>query len=153
MLRSQSGALRRVSDGELASAGGKVALQYVARAGLLPELSRQTYDSFPKAMREAVLNALDADASRVDIDFSQVDSRREVIVSDDGVGMSLKDFCEQFMSLGGSSKFGDRSRFGRIGIGSLALLQYAEAATIKTPRMADPRPCGHSGADQPSVES
>ena len=132
MLRSQSGALRRVSDGELASAGGKVALQYVARAGLLPELSRQTYDSFPKAMREAVLNALDADASRVDIDFSQVDSRREVIVSDDGVGMSLKDFCEQFMSLGGSSKFGDRSRFGRIGIGSLALLQYAEAATIET---------------------
>ena len=55
-----------------------------------------------------------------------------MIVSDDGVGMSIKDFCEQFMSLGGSSKFGDGSRFGRIGIGSLALLQYAEAATIET---------------------
>ena len=109
-----------------------MALQYVARAGLLPELSRQTYDSFPKAMREAVLNALDAEATRVDIDFSQVESRHQVIVSDDGVGMTLKDFCEQFMSLGGSSKFGDGSRFGRIGIGSLALLQYAEGATIET---------------------
>jgi hypothetical protein len=30
------------------------------------ELSRQTCDSFPKAIREAVLNALDAEASRVD---------------------------------------------------------------------------------------
>jgi Histidine kinase-, DNA gyrase B-, and HSP90-like ATPase len=133
MPRSRSNTLRRVSeDVEVDLGGGTVALQYVARAGLLPELSRQTYDSFPKAMREAVLNALDAEASRVDIDFSQVESRREVIVRDDGVGMSLKDFCEQFMSLGGSSKFGNSSRFGRIGIGSLALLQYAEAATIET---------------------
>ena len=115
--------------------GGTVALRYVARAGLLPELSRQTYDSFPKALREAVLNALDAEATRVDIDFSRVESDRAARTSiDDGVGMSMRDFCEQFMSLGGSSKFGDGSRFGRIGIGSLALLQYAEAATIETKR-------------------
>lgn len=114
--------------------GGNVALHYVARAGLLPELSRQTYDSFPKALREAVLNALDAEATRVDVDFSRIESDRELEVVDDGVGMSLREFCEQFMSLGGSSKFGDSSRFGRIGIGSLALLQYAEAATIETKR-------------------
>lgn len=114
--------------------GGNVALHYVARAGLLPELSRQTYDSFPKALREAVLNALDAEATRVDIDFSRVESDRELDVVDDGAGMTMREFCEQFMSLGGSSKFGDSSRFGRIGIGSLALLQYAEAATIETKR-------------------
>jgi hypothetical protein len=112
--------------------GATVALRYVARAGLLPELSRQTYDSFPKALREAVLNALDAESTRVDIDFSQVENTRQMTVCDDGVGMSLPDFCEQFMSLGGSSKFGDVRRFGRIGIGSLALLQYAEAAIIET---------------------
>ena len=46
----------------------------------------------------------------------------------------MRDFCEQFMSLGGSSKFGDVRRFGRIGIGSLALPQYAEAAVIETKR-------------------
>ncbi len=112
--------------------GGSVALRYVARAGLLPELSRQTYDSFPKAIREAILNALDAEATRVDIDFSPITSERRMMVSDNGLGMSLADFCEQFMSLGGSSKFGDTSRFGRIGIGSLALLQYAEAAVMQT---------------------
>jgi hypothetical protein len=129
---SPDNALREVETVDAASVGGTVALQYVARAGLLPELSRQTYDSFPKAMREAVLNAFDAEASRVDLDFSQVEMSRQVVVSDDGAGMSIKDFCEQFMSLGGSSKFGDGSRYGRIGIGSLALLQYAKAATIET---------------------
>ena len=57
---------------------------------------------------------------------------RELSVIDDGIGMSTKDFCEQFMSLGGSSKFGDSEQFGRIGIGSLALVQYADAAIIET---------------------
>lgn len=114
------------------NAGGRVALRYVARAGLLPELSRQTYDSFAKALREAILNSADAGASRVDVDLSRIASDTELSVADDGVGMSTKDFCEQFMSLGGSSKFGDGERFGRIGIGSLALLQYAEAAVIET---------------------
>ena len=133
MASSSKAMLRQVgpAEGETGT-GGSVALRYVARAGLLPELSRQTYDSFPKAIREAVLNALDAEATRVDIDFAAVADKRQMSVADDGVGMSLADFCEQFMSLGGSSKFGDGTRFGRIGIGSLALLQYAEAATVRT---------------------
>jgi hypothetical protein len=112
--------------------GGSVQLRYVARAGLLPELSRQTYDSLWKAVREAVLNAVDAQASRIDLDLSRVTSHGEMSVADDGIGMSTKEFCEQFMSVGGSSKFGESSRFGRIGIGSLALLQYGEAATVET---------------------
>jgi hypothetical protein len=114
--------------------GGSVQLRYVARAGLLPELSRQTYDSLWKAVREAVLNAVDASATRVDLDLSGVAQRRELVVSDDGVGMSMNEFCDQFMALGGSSKFGERDRFGRIGIGSLALLQYGDSAVVETKR-------------------
>jgi hypothetical protein len=133
MPSSRQAALREVAPTDNGNGhGGSVALRYVARAGLLPELSRQTYDSFPKAIREAVLNALDADATEIDVDFSQVAGRRQMTVADNGAGMSLRDFCEQFMSLGGSSRFGDEHRFGRIGIGSLALLQYAEAATVMT---------------------
>jgi hypothetical protein len=133
--RSRDAAIREVPQAETSSdIGGSVALRYVARAGLLPELSRQTYDSFHKALREAVLNSLDAEATRVDIDLSRIGSDRELTVTDDGVGMSMREFCEQFMSLGGSSKFGNGSRFGRIGIGSLALLQYAEAAIVETKR-------------------
>ena len=135
MPRSRDLALQEVPQAEPSSdLGGSVALRYVARAGLLPELSRQTYDSFHKALREAVLNSVDAEATRVDIDLSRIGSDRELTVVDDGVGMSMREFCEQFMSLGGSSKFGNARRFGRIGIGSLALLQYAEAAIVETKR-------------------
>jgi Histidine kinase-, DNA gyrase B-, and HSP90-like ATPase len=111
-----------------------VELRYVARAGLLPELSRQTYDTFYKALREAVLNAIDAEATVIDLDFREVATRCELLVADDGVGMSTREFCDHFMSLGGSSRFGQASRFGRIGIGSLALLQYGSSATIETKR-------------------
>ena len=43
--------------------GASVELRYTARVGLLPELSRQTYDSLYKALREAILNAVDAGAT------------------------------------------------------------------------------------------
>src|SRR5436305_8600158 len=125
-------ALGEVEVADAPTVGGTVARRYVARAGLLPELSRQTYDSFPKALREAILNSLDAGATRVDIDLGQIETNRELTVSDNGAGMNMPEFCEQFMSLGGSTKFGDSARFGRIGIVSLALLQYSEAAVVET---------------------
>jgi Histidine kinase-, DNA gyrase B-, and HSP90-like ATPase len=115
-----------------ATIGASVDLRYVARAGLLSELSRQTYDSLWKAIREAVLNAVDAGATTVEVDFAGVPTNRELRITDNGCGMSMAEFCDQFMSLGGSSRFGDITRFGRIGIGSLALLQYGEAAVIET---------------------
>jgi hypothetical protein len=131
-MASRETALRQVDPPADDTPSGRVALRYVARAGLLPELSRQTYDSFAKALREAILNSADAHATRVDVELSRIESHAELTVADDGDGMSTKEFCEQFMSLGGSSKFGDGDRFGRIGIGSLALLQYAKAAVIET---------------------
>lgn len=119
-------------EGDRPTSGGSVDLRYIARAGLLPELSRQTYDSLWKATREAVLNSVDAGAKRIEVDLSRVGTESLLEVSDDGTGMSLAEFCERFMSLGGSGRFGDPTRFGRIGIGSLALLQYAETAIVES---------------------
>ncbi len=112
-------------------AENRQALRYVARAGLLPELSRQTYDSLFKALREAVLNGLDANASHIEIDFSTAFKGR-LSVTDNGHGMNPDDLGQSFMSLGGSRKFGEASKYGRIGIGSLALLHYAKSAEIET---------------------
>jgi Histidine kinase-, DNA gyrase B-, and HSP90-like ATPase len=109
-----------------------VPLRYVARAGLLPELTRQTYDSLYKALREAILNSVDAGATCVHIDLSAVETDRMLELRDDGSGMSLADLEQSFMSLGGSEKFGTADKFGRIGIGSLALMHYAEAVHIET---------------------
>jgi len=94
-----------------------VPLRYVARAGLLPELTRQTYDSLYKALREVILNSVDAGASRVVVDLSAVETDGSLEITDDGVGMTLVDLQQSFMSLGGSQKFGRADKFGRIGIG------------------------------------
>jgi hypothetical protein len=108
-----------------------VPLRYVARAGLLPELTRQTYDSLYKALREVILNSVDAGASRVVLDLSAVETDGSLEITDDGVGMTLVDLQQSFMSLGGSQKFGRSDKFGRIGIGSLALMHYAQRVEIE----------------------
>ena len=109
-----------------------VPLRYVARAGLLPELTRQTYDSLHKALREVILNSVDAGASRVIVDLSAVETHGTLEITDDGAGMTLEELQQSFMSLGGSQKFDNSNKFGRIGIGSLALMHYAQSVEIKT---------------------
>lgn len=111
---------------------GSVSLRYVARAGLIRELSAQTYDAFWKAVREAVLNSIDAEAARVDIYLPESPSAAELCIADDGVGMDLRALAEHFVSVGGSARVGDAAKFGRIGIGSLALLQYGGRVVIET---------------------
>lgn len=115
-----------------AVAGSEVELRYQARAGLLPEITGQTYDTFPKALREALLNSLDAGAEHISLDFDRQDD--SLLIADDGGGMSLADVENSFLSLGGSSKYGRTDQFGRIGIGSLALLHYAGETQITTRR-------------------
>jgi anti-sigma regulatory factor (Ser/Thr protein kinase) len=120
----------RVAVGPEAS--NVVPLRYVARAGLLPELTRQTYDSLYKALREVILNSVDAGATSVVVDLSRVESDGTLEISDDGAGMSLDELQQSFMSLGGSQKFGSADKFGRIGVGSLALMHYAQRVEIET---------------------
>lgn len=109
-----------------------VPLRYVARAGLLPELTSQTYDSLYKALREAILNSVDAGATEVSFDLSTIASDRVAQIIDNGCGMTIQELQQSFMSLGGSRKFSDHQKFGRIGIGSLALMHYASSVEIET---------------------
>jgi hypothetical protein len=97
-------------------------------------LTRQTYDSLYKALREVVLNSIDAGATHIVVDLSAVETEGSLTITDDGTGMSLNDLQQSFMSLGGSQKFGRSDKFGRIGIGSLALMHYAQRVEIETTR-------------------
>lgn len=131
MARDSLPSTVRVSESDAAAGSSWTPLHYTARAGLLSELSRQTYDSLYKALREALLNGIDAGADEICLDFGSVDPDT-LCVSDNGEGMSLEGIQQSFMSLGGSAKFSDDSKFGRIGIGSLALLTYAREASVET---------------------
>jgi hypothetical protein len=126
---------------ERPTGSGSVDIRVVARTGILPEITRQTYESLAKALREAVMNAIDAGASEVHIDLSFA-GEGVLRVVDDGNGMTVDDLREHFFTLGGSARADDGEKFGRIGIGSLALLGFGDAVRIRS-----------QGRDGPGVEA
>lgn len=86
-------------------------------------------------MKELVNNSFDADASRVDIHVKPDADR--IIVSDDGTGMTRKEFQEHFDHVSESHKrdSGDRTKkgrpkVGRIGIGFIAANELCEQMEI-----------------------
>jgi len=76
------------------------------------------YLSISTALAELVDNSLQASANEVAISISQdrVDGLHEIVVEDDGVGMSKAE-VELCLRFGGSSRFDARQSFGRFGMG------------------------------------
>lgn len=114
--------------------------------GIDPSIIRElsgVYKPFPKAFKELVSNAFDADADEVLVEFA--DDFSSVTVSDDGCGMTPFDFRNDFARIGGGSRrwSGDRTKAGRLrigskGIGFLALARYCERLRVDS--QADRRP-------------
>ncbi len=100
-------------------------------------LSRSLYADFPRAIRETVSNSYDADATVVKI---QVDlENKEVVVEDNGNGMSVEQF-DKYLRIAGtkaeegfSEKF-KRKRIGRFGVGFLACFPFCENLEITSKR-------------------
>jgi len=109
-------------------------LYLTPKMGLVPEVSTQTYETIAKQFREVVSNSVDAGAQNVTISINTSGERTYVLVSDDGEGMSLKDFKEQFLALGGSLRYYDEHKIGRIGIGFLAVAPICEYVDIYSRR-------------------
>ena len=91
------------------------------------------YSNVPAVMSEAVANAWDADASRVDI--RTADDR--ITIQDDGCGMTVGDANEKYLRVGyerrkreGSKTEGGRDAMGRKGIGKLSLFAIADTVTV-----------------------
>ena len=102
---------------------------------VLNHLGRSLYRSFATVMGEAISNAWDADAKKVEI-FIDKDAN-SFLIRDDGVGMTADDFQNKFLKIGyskrkGGHKLSDAGRpfVGRKGIGKLALLSCAETITV-----------------------
>lgn len=109
-----------------------VTLVLKPKMGLIPEVSIQNYESLAKALREYVTNALDAKAKNVWVSFTSatVSSRTTLDIRDDGEGMSLSQLQDEFLAVGGSTKYRDASKVGRIGIGFLAVVPFCKKITI-----------------------
>lgn len=106
-------------------------------------LTRGTYRTFTRAIKEAVSNSYDADANSVQIvfepkQFLDVADPSEVTIQirDDGTGMSLVDFWDRFASIESrkdpKKKDASTKRYpiGQFGIGSFALVPFSLKVTI-----------------------
>lgn len=100
-------------------------------------LSRSLYADFPRAIREAVSNSHDADATVVKI---KVDTKKgEITIEDNGNGMSVEQF-DHYLRIAGtkgeggfSEKF-KRKRIGRFGVGFLAGFPFCDNLEITSKR-------------------
>lgn len=109
-------------------------------------LSDSTYTSFANCLRELAINAYDADATTLKIDYD-VPPRPpgdpgptyegRLVIEDDGRGMSQEDF-QTFTRIAParhmqySSPTYDRPIVGRFGIGYLAAFPFCESLTVET---------------------
>ena len=98
---------------------------------IVPLLSRATYENFPRALRELVSNAYDADATKVTITIED----DQIIVEDNGNGMTPDQF-DFFLRIAGSerkqktsSKY-KRKRIGQFGVGFLAAFPFTNKLEI-----------------------
>lgn len=102
---------------------------------VLNHLGIGLYSNTPAVLSEAVANAWDADATKVDI---TIDKKNHMItIQDDGVGLDIADANKKFLHIGynrrnaGAAKTaGGRTVMGRKGIGKLSLFSIANVVTV-----------------------
>jgi hypothetical protein len=103
---------------------------------VLESLGINLYSNAAAVLSELVANAYDADATLVTIDWKQ--NGEQVVVTDDGVGMTVKALNKRFLKVGYKKrKFeGTRSKqwnrlfMGRKGIGKLSVFSIARTVTV-----------------------
>ncbi len=120
---------------------------FSVRARAVDMLGRQQIAGIPTALHELFKNAHDAYARRVEVDYFR--SQRQLILRDDGDGMSRDDFVSKWLTLGTESKvdanntalptIGPRGMkprriLGEKGIGRLAVAAIGPAVLVMTRR-------------------
>ena len=122
--------------------------RFKARARALDMLGRQQISGVPTAISELFKNAYDAYADNVVADYFKNDGL--LVVRDDGVGMTLEEFENRWLTIGTESKMGGRfgldnispperkqrrSVTGEKGIGRLAIAMLGSQVLVVTRAM------------------
>ena len=108
---------------------------------VLNHLGINLYSNLPAILSEAVANAWDADATRVDID---IDPKNDVVtVGDNGIGMTRREINQRYLNVGyrrredeynvaASTTMRNRPVMGRKGIGKLSLFSIAKTISVQS---------------------
>ncbi|HEV8286649.1 MAG TPA: ATP-binding protein [Chitinophagaceae bacterium] len=102
-------------------------------------LSGSTYDNFPRALKEIIVNSYDADASEVKV---EIDTNKEKItLEDNGMGMNETDF-DFYLRIAGKSRtqreftLSGRKRIGQFGVGFLSVFPFCRNYIIESKKRA-----------------
>lgn len=116
-------------------------LQLKFHGKILDQLGFQTYQSPVASLSELVANAWDADAKKVNISLPESNDRSaEIIIEDNGIGMTFNECQERYLNIGYDRREGDplakttgkRPIMGRKGIGKFAGFGIARKIKIET---------------------
>lgn len=115
-------------------------ISFKVDAGLIDRLGRELVGRAETAVSELVKNSYDADARNVDVSFiNTYDVGGTLIIKDNGLGMTLEQLKNGFMTISSSDKIHNpiserykRKRAGRKGIGRFATQRLGETLTIIT---------------------
>lgn len=112
---------------------------------VLNHLGINLYSNVPAVLAEAVANTWDADAETVDIDIDP--QRGEVVIADDGCGMSKDEINAKYLRVGRDRRKEEpltarnqRPVMGRKGIGKLSLFSIADVIEVQSYK--DGQSCG-----------
>lgn len=105
---------------------------------VLNHLGINLYSNIPAVLSEVVANSYDADATEVEINISS----NEVVITDNGCGMTEEDMNEKYLMVGYQKRKGangvsitpihHRRVMGRKGIGKLSLMSIAKVIDVFT---------------------
>ena len=104
---------------------------------VLEHLGINLYSNIAAVLTEAVANAWDADAKRVDITIDKATGR--ICIADDGIGMSIQDMNDKYLHVGYRRRIGETDKtpmgrfvMGRKGLGKLSLFSIAQTIEIQS---------------------
>lgn len=106
----------------------------------IEHLGVRMYSTLPPVFAELVGNAHDADAENVVLTLNDSGDEKEIIVEDDGVGMTFEEINDKFLRIGRNRRVEEKSEttlkgrkiIGKKGLGKLSFFGVAGEAEIST---------------------
>lgn len=111
-------------------------LRFDVSGNLIRKFGRESISNKNVAILELIKNSYDAKATKIEIDFSSVNTKEEVIaISDNGDGMDYSELKNKWMRIASPFKSkklknGERIFIGEKGIGRLSAESLAKTATL-----------------------
>ena len=76
----------------------------------IEHLGIRMYSTLPPVLAELIANSYDADASLVEISLIDDQENKEIVISDNGHGMSFNDINDKFLCIGRNRRDDERGK-------------------------------------------